>query len=252
MRRLEGKAAIVTGAARGIGAAIARRFVAEGARTAILDLQSQAASAEALAVELGGLNCFFACDVADASDCDRAVASAADRLGPIHVLVNNAGIAPSGDVETMSETEWDRTFAVNVKSIFLMSRRVIPIMRKAGGGSIVNIASESAFMGYATDPAYCASKAAVVHLCRAMALQHARDKIRVNSVCPGAINTEMWRDFCNQQSDPAATETEVLARHPLGFGTVEDIAAATLYLASDEARYVTGSPLIIDGGATSL
>jgi NAD(P)-dependent dehydrogenase (short-subunit alcohol dehydrogenase family) len=240
--RIAGKRAIVTGAARGIGAAIVRRFVAEGARVAVLDLPGRLAS--------GGA--FIACDVSRAADCDNAVAEADAMLGGIDILVNNAGIAPSGDVETMAEADWDRTFAVNVKSIFLMSRRVIPIMRAGGGGAIINIASDSAFMGYETDPAYCASKAAVVQLCRSMALRHARDKIRVTAVCPGAVKTEMWDEFVSQQPDPVAAEKETLARYPLGFAKPEEVAAAVLYLATDEARFVTGSPLLIDGGSTAL
>lgn len=242
---------MVTGAARGIGAAIAGRFLEEGARVAVLDLPAMADQAKAL-VQGQARATFFPCDVRSAADCDAAVARAIGWGGAPAVLVNNAGVAPSGDLETLPEADWDLTFDVNVKSIYLMSRRVVPAMRQAGGGVIINIASESAFITFETDPAYCASKAAVVHLTRCMALRHARDGIRVNSVCPGAIATEMWRDFCAQQDDPAATEREVLARHPLGFGTAQEVAGAVLYLASPEARYITGTPLSIDGGATSF
>lgn len=252
MGRIAGKRAIVTGAAGGIGAAIAKRFVAEGARVVVLDLADRAAAAGKLVAQLDGRATFAPCDVSRASDCDGAVAEANAALGGVDILVNNAGIAPSGDVETMPEADWDRTFAVNVKSIFLMSRRVIPIMRASGGGAIINIASDSAFMGYESDPAYCASKAAVVQLCRSMALRHARDKIRVTAVCPGAVKTEMWDDFVHQQADPATAEKEALARYPLGFAKPDEIAAAVLYLATDEARFVTGSPLLIDGGSTAL
>lgn len=247
--RLQGKVAIVTGAARGIGAAIARRFAGEGARVALFDLDR--AAGEEAARSLGDAARFFPCDVARAVDCDRAVAAAADLFGPATVLVNNAGISIPGGLEEMSEEDWRATFSVNVGAIHLVGRRVIPMMRAAGGGAIVNIASESAFIGFPMHPAYCASKAAVVHLSRSMAVRYAPDRIRVNALCPGTIDTELYRNFISRQPDPEATHRSVLAMHPLGLGKPEDIAAAALYLASDEAAYVTGAPMLVDGGATA-
>ena len=247
--RLEGKVAIVTGAARGIGAAIARRFVAEGARTALFDLDRRAG--EDVARSLGAAARFFPCDVTRGADCDRAVAAATDLFGPATVLVNNAGISIPGGLEEMTEEEWSATFSVNVGAIHLLGRRIIPMMRRAGGGAIVNIASESAFIGFPMHPAYCASKAAVVHLSRSMAVRYAPDRIRVNALCPVTIDTELYLNFISRQPDPEATHRSVLAMHPLGLGKPEDIAAAALYLASDEAAYVTGAPMLVDGGATA-
>jgi NAD(P)-dependent dehydrogenase (short-subunit alcohol dehydrogenase family) len=245
MTRLAAKRTIVTGGATGIGRAIALRFAAEGARVAVLDLPSRAA-------EAGEVGLFFPCDVSVAADCSQAVAEAAAAFGGLDVVVNNAGISISGDVETTDEADWDRTFAINVKSVYLISRHAMPHLRAAGGGAIVNIASEAAVMAYAGDAAYCASKAAVVQLTRTMALRHAVDRIRVNAVCPGAIRTEMWDHFIASQPNPAEAEAETLARHPLGFGTPAEVAAMVAYLATDEARYVTGAALMIDGGATCL
>jgi NAD(P)-dependent dehydrogenase (short-subunit alcohol dehydrogenase family) len=250
--RLDGKIAIITGAARGIGAAIARHFAEEGAALALFDLNDEAGLL--LAAELGmKTRCFYRhCDVTRKADVEETVGEAVARLGAPHILVNNAGIVINGSVEEMEEEDWDRLFAVNVKSIYLMSRTVIPHMRALGGGSIVNIASESAFIGFPMHHAYCASKAAVVHLCRSMATRYAVDRIRVNALCPGTIDTELYRQFLSLQADPAAVDAQVRAMHPLGIGHVDDIAFAALYLASDESKYATGAPMLVDGGSTAL
>lgn len=249
--RLKSKTAIVTGAASGIELAIARAFLGEGAKVALLDR-----NADALAGAVGELNASQAsvhlCDVTRADQVDKAIAEATIRLGPPNVLVNNAGISISGGLEEMKELEWDLTFAVNVKSIFLVSRRVIPLMRAHGGGSIVNVASESAFIGFSMHPAYCASKAAVVHLSRSMAARYAKDAIRTNALCPGTIDTPLYRNFLAQQEDPDSISRMVENMHPLGIGTPEDIAMAAVFLASDESRYATGAPFLIDGGSTAI
>jgi NAD(P)-dependent dehydrogenase (short-subunit alcohol dehydrogenase family) len=251
--RLQGKTAIVTGAARGIGRAIAELFVREGAAVGLIDRDGSALSAaQAALATSGGLVACAAADVTDAGAVDAAVATLAEALGPATVLVNNAGISISGGLEEMSEADWDLTFSVNVKSVFLVGRRVIPHMRAAGGGSIVNVASESAFIGFAMHPAYCASKAAVVHLSRSMAARYAPDRIRVNALCPGTIDTDLYRGFLAQQDDAAAVHAMVERMHPLGIGTAEDIAHAALFLASDESRYATGAPFLVDGGATAI
>ncbi|MFN0191157.1 MAG: SDR family NAD(P)-dependent oxidoreductase [Aestuariivirga sp.] len=250
--RLEGKVAIVTGGASGIGAAIVKRFVAEGARVLFTDLAAQRSAGEAIVEELHNDGKFFVGDVTSASDCNLAVRTACESFGPPTVLVNNAGTAVVGGVEELSEEDWDRQFDVNVKSVYLMCRPVVPLMRKEGGGSIINIASESAFIAFPMHPAYCASKAAVLHLSRSLGVRHAVDRIRVNALCPGTIDTPLYRNFLSKQADPDAVHKTVLAMHPLGLGTPEDIASAALYLASDESRYVTAAPMHVDGGSTAM
>ena len=249
--RLGGKVAIITGASRGIGAACARQFVNEGARVILFDLESERQAAQTLCAELGAAADFVSCDVANADHCKTAVATAEKKFGPVNVLVNNAGVAIAGGLEEMPEADWDKVFSINVKSIFLLSRHVIPQMRRSGGGSIINMASESAFIGFAMHPAYCASKAAVVHLSRSMAVRYAPDNIRVNSLCPGTIDTDLYRGFLASLPNPEEVHQQVLDLHPLGLGQPEDISAAAVFLASDEASYMTGSPMLVDGGSTA-
>lgn len=249
--RLSGKSAIVTGGAQGIGAAIVRRYLEEGARVALVDRSAEAIDAALADLPRGSAVKGFTCDVSVATDVDNFYRSASEWLGALQIIVNNAGTVISGGLEEMPEADWDRVFAVNVKSIYLVTRRAIPMMRAAGGGSVINMASESAFIGFPMHPAYCASKAAVVHLSRSMATRYAPDRIRVNALCPGTIDTPLFRTFLAQQPDPEATRAEILRMHPLGIGTPDDIAHAAVYLASDESRYVTGAPFLIDGGSTS-
>jgi len=248
MGRLEGKTAIITGGASGIGLACAERFVVEGARVAIFDLNVEEGTS--VAGRVGAR--FYPCDVSKAEEVDIAVAKAVKDLGLINVLLNNAGMSIPQDIEEMSEADWDRTFAVNVKSVYLLSRCVLPQMRQAGGGSIVNIASESAFIGFPMHPAYCASKAAMMHLSKSMATRYARERIRVNALCPGTIDTPLVREFFAKLPNPQAALREVERMHPLGIGTPMDIAWAAVYLASDESRYTTGSAMLVDGGSTAL
>jgi NAD(P)-dependent dehydrogenase (short-subunit alcohol dehydrogenase family) len=251
--RLQNKVAIITGAARGIGAKCAELFAREGAAVAVWDTNTERGQATTDAIAASGAKAIFcACDVTNAAQIQQAVDQTVASLGSPTVLLNNAGIAINGTVEELTEEQWDRQYAVNVKSIFLVSRAVIPLMRKAGGGSIINMASESAFVGFPMHPAYCSSKAAVVHLSRCMATRYASEKIRVNSLCPGTIRTELYQSWLQMQPDPVATNKQISDMHPLGLGEVEDIAWAAVYLASDESKYMTGTPLMVDGGITSI
>jgi NAD(P)-dependent dehydrogenase (short-subunit alcohol dehydrogenase family) len=251
-RRLEGKVCVVTGGARGIGAAIARLFAREGGSVVLVDIKDELG--RPLAQELGrdgARALYFHCDVTHAQQVAAMVQAVIAAFGRIDVLVNNAGTCIQGSVEHISEQDWDKTFAINVKSIFLCSKHIVPVMRNNGGGSIIHMASESGLIGFPMHPAYCASKGAVLNLTRSMALGHAQDRIRVNCICPGTIPTPLYHEFTSSLPNREEVEMSLKREHPLGLGTEEDIAYAALYLASDESRYMTGAPLIIDGGYTA-
>ncbi len=251
--RLNGKIAIITGAARGIGAKCAEYFAAEGASVAVWDINDERGQKTTQKIlENEGTAIFCSCDVTDTKQIQAAIQRVTSEIGIPNVLVNNAGIAVVGELEQISDTDWDRQYAVNVKSIFLVSREIIPLMREAEGGSIINMGSESAFVGFPMHPAYTSSKAAVVHLTRSMAVRYAEDNIRVNSLCPGTINTELYQDFLSQQADPTGVNRQIEDMHPLGIGEPEDIAWAAVYLASDESKYMTGAPMLVEGGILSI
>jgi len=251
--RLNGKIAIITGAARGIGAKCAEYFAAEGASVAVWDINDERGQKTTQKIlENDGTAIFCSCDVTDTKQIQAAIQRVTSEIGIPNVLVNNAGIAVVGELEQISDTDWDRQYAVNVKSIFLVSREIIPLMREAGGGSIINMGSESAFVGFPMHPAYTSSKAAVVHLTRSMAVRYAEDNIRVNSLCPGTINTELYQEFLSQQADPTSVNRQIEDMHPLGIGEPEDIAWAAVYLASDESKYMTGAPMLVEGGILSI
>ncbi|HEV8675461.1 MAG TPA: glucose 1-dehydrogenase [Methylomirabilota bacterium] len=248
--RLAGKVALISGGARGMGAVEARLFAREGARVVIGDILD----AEGRAVEkdiraAGGEACFVGLDVTRESDWQEAVDTAVGHFGKLDVLVNNAGVGGSGRVEETTVEAWDRVMDVNAKGVFLGTKAAIAPMRRAGGGSIVNISSQLGLVGMdSSSPQYQASKGAVRLLTKLTALQYAKDRIRANSVHPGPIVTAMteWR-----RSDPAQYELMV-SRIPLGrYGQPEEVAYGVLYLASDESSFVTGSELVIDGGWTA-
>jgi NAD(P)-dependent dehydrogenase (short-subunit alcohol dehydrogenase family) len=247
---LEGKVAIITGAASGIGRATALRFAREGAAVLLADINDVAGREVALEIQLAGGRAFFECaDVSAAADCRRIVERAKAEFGALHILFNNAGIIRRASVLETSESDWDRVMAVNVKSIFLLSKAAIPLMLESGGGSIVNTASGWGMAAGKRAAAYCASKGAVVLLTKAMALDHGPQKIRVNCVCPGDTDTAMLRSEAQQLGAPEKLFLAEAARRPLGrVGKPEEIAEAVLYLASDASAFVTGTALVVDGG----
>jgi NAD(P)-dependent dehydrogenase (short-subunit alcohol dehydrogenase family) len=247
---LTGKVALITGGASGIGRATALLFAREGAAVSIIDLNDPMGQAVARQIiHDGGRAIFEHADVTRAADCQRVVERTLRELGGIHILFNNAGIMRRASVVELSEEDWDRVMAVNVKSIFLMSRQVIPIMARAGAGSIINTASGWGLAGGPRAAVYCASKGAVVLLTKAMAVDHGPQKIRVNCICPGDTDTGMLRNEAQQLGEREDVFLAESARRPLGrIGKPEEIAQAALYLASAAASFVTGTALVVDGG----
>ena len=248
--RLGGKIALISGGARGMGAAEARMFAREGACVVIGDvLDDEARAVEAEIAAAGGEALFVRLDVTREADWERAVSSTIDRFGALNVLVNNAGIGAASRLEDTTAEAWDRVMEVNAKGVFLGSKAVIPAMRAAGGGSIVNISSQLGIVGMDnSSPQYQASKGAVRLLTKLTALQYAREGIRANSVHPGPIITPMTEA---RRRDPANYQL-MLSRIPLGrYGKADEVAYGVVYLASDESAWVTGSELVIDGGWTA-
>jgi NAD(P)-dependent dehydrogenase (short-subunit alcohol dehydrogenase family) len=254
MDRLQGKVAVVTGAALGLGRAIATRMAEEGASVAVTDVrQTEAAELADDLVGRGLTACAWPLDVAIEADVQRVMGEAVRRFGRIDVVVNNAGIAgPNKPTHELTETEWDRVQAVNVKGVFFCTKHAIPHLRKAGGGSIINLSSIYGLVGAPDVPPYHASKGAVRMMSKTDALIYASDKIRVNSIHPGFIWTPMVEGFLEGAEDDAAARHALGALHPLGhIGEPDDIAWACVYLASDEAKFVTGAELVVDGGYTA-
>jgi NAD(P)-dependent dehydrogenase (short-subunit alcohol dehydrogenase family) len=247
---LAGKRALVTGGASGIGRATALLFAREGAALSVVDLDDAGGHAVAQAiVDGGGRAIFLRRDVSLAPDCRRAVEQTVDELGGLDILFNNAGIIRRATVVDTTEEEWDRVMAVNVKSIFLLSKYAVPVMARSGGGVIVNTSSGWGLVGGRRAVSYCASKAAVVNMTRAMALDHGAQNIRVNCVCPGDTDTGLLRDEARQLGQAEEAFLAQAADRPLRrIGTPEEVAQAVLYLASDRSSFVTGAALVVDGG----
>jgi NAD(P)-dependent dehydrogenase (short-subunit alcohol dehydrogenase family) len=250
MGRLDGKVALISGGARGQGATEAQLFAREGARVVLGDILDEAGHHVGAAIRAaGGDATYVHLDVTSEDDWRTAVDTAVQRYGQLHVLVNNAGILLRKTIEEMTVEEWERIMAINLKGVFLGTKHAIPAMRRAGGGSIINISSTAGLVGSPGETsAYIASKGGVRLFTKATAIQHAKDKIRCNSVHPGPVATEMIRDTLENPD----LWVQRLRRLPMGrAATPEDIAYGVLYLASDESSYVTGSELVIDGGTTA-
>lgn len=253
MGSLTGKRALIAGGASGIGRATALLFAREGAAISVVDLDEVGGRAVGKEIDHEGSRAIFVpCDVTQAGDCQRAVEQTVRDLGGLDVLVNSAGIIRRANVLETAEAEWDQVMAVNVKSVFLLSKYAIPVMAEAGGGVIINVASGWGLVGGPRAAAYCASKGAVVQLTKSMALDHGRQNIRVNCICPGDTDTPMLRDEARQLGEPMEQFLAEAAERPLGrIGRPEDIAEAALYLASDASSFVTGTALVVDGGGTA-
>ena len=247
--RLEGKVALITGAAHGMGAEEARLFAREGAKVAIADIREEdARKVEAEIAEAGGESMVVMLDVSKEDQWETSVAAVVAQFGKLDILVNNAGISGSGERDLGSTESWDRLMDINAKSVFLGMKHAIPEMERAGGGAIVNISSISGFVGQeAIHPGYNASKGAVRLVTKAAAVQHAKIGVRVNSVHPGMM-PPMLTSF--QRGDP--NREAMNAAVPMGReGEPIEVANAVLFLASDEASYITGTELLVDGGFTA-
>lgn len=249
--RLQGKIGIVTGAGSGIGRACAIALAREGARVALVGRRKD--RVESLAEEIGDSALAISADVSKPGEIRRLINETLSRFGGLTFLLNNAGVLHVGNAEQITEEQWDHTFNVNVRAVWLLSRAALPPMRKAGGGSIINVASTLGMVGARNRAAYAASKGAVVLLTKGMAIDHGHDNIRVNAICPSFVETELTAAVLDKAPDPAAVRRERTAAHPLGrLGQPEDIAGLAVYLASDESSWVTGAALPVDGGYLAM
>ena len=250
MANLAGKVAIVTGGAQGIGRGIALALAGAGAAVTVADLNGEVGAATAAAIAAQGAQSLYVhADVAQEADVRALVDAAVAHFGRLDIVVNNAGIVAVQAVEASSVDDWDRVMAVNVRSIFLTTKYALPHLRTAGGGAILNVASVSSFVAQQGTPAYCASKGAALMLTKALALDYARERIRVNCICPGITDTPMLRYHACHTADPDAHLAQRLQRVPTGEMLFpEDMGKAAVFLCSDDATGITGASLVVDGG----
>lgn len=254
MNRLQGKTAIITGGATGIGEACVRRMAEEGASVALFDVDDEKGEAVAADLASRGLKArYWRCNVTHEAEVARSIKDAATHFGGLSVLVNNAGVAgPSKPTHELTEEEWDHVMAVNVKGVFFCTKHAIPLLRANGGGSIINLSSIYGIVSAPDVPPYHASKGAVRLMSKTDALLYAPDRIRVNSIHPGFIWTSMVEGYLASQGDVQEGRKAAAGLHPLGhLGDPDDIAWGAVYLASEESKFMTGAELVIDGGYTA-
>lgn len=250
---LKGRVAVVSGAASGIGLGACKRLAEAGATVALLDIDGARGEEAAEGIrQAGGKAEFLRCDVTSASDCREAVAAIRKDFGRIDILFNNAGVTRRKTVVELEEDEWDLVLDVSLKGAYLLSKYAIPVMAEGGGGSVINTGSGWGISGGPQAAAYCAAKGGIVNLTRAMAIDHGKDNIRVNCVCPGDTDTPLLRDEARQLGVDEAAFLASSAERPLKrLGTPQDVADAVLYLAGDMSGWVTGAILVVDGGGTA-
>ena len=251
--RLKDKVAIITGGGTGIGRACGELFAEEGASVVLAGRRAERIDEAAAAIRgRGGRALAVVADVSRAAEVEELVERTLAELGAIHIAVNNAGVLLVATVEQTSEADWDYVMNTNLKGVFLVSRAVIPAMRRAGSGSIINISSILGLVGMKSRAAYAASKGGVTLLTKAMALDHAADKIRVNCICPAIVDTELVADLLARAPDPEALRRTRTEQVPLGrLGTPRDVAQMALFLASEESSWVTGAAFPVNGGYTA-